>query len=91
MADYPCDVHLARYQGESNRAYLNVYRGEEVAKLKLSVCGDCLAMLVTDWMHRALYETPGGSWDPCSDDTELEGLWHDAGARSGPLNGYRRR
>lgn len=91
MADYPCDWHLARYQGPSSRCYLNIYREDQSVKLKASVCSDCLADIVTEWLQRALHETPGGGWDPPAEQLELDMLWNDAGGRSAPLNGARRR
>jgi len=90
MADYPCDLHLARYNGPSHRAYLNVYREDEEFKLKASVCADCLALLVTDWLGKALHQAPAGNWDPPLDGEELEGLWKASGGRSEPLGRYRR-
>jgi hypothetical protein len=87
MADYPCDIHLGRYNGPSVRAYLNLYREDQAVKLKASMCGDCLAELVQEWLSRALHQTPGGSWDPGEEDQTLECLWIDAGRGSAPLNG----
>lgn len=90
MADYPCDVHNSRYQGPSNRVYLNIYREEEAVQLKGSVCGDCLASLVSEWMSWALHQAPAGNWDPPLPNQALEDLWKPAGASGRPLNGYRR-
>jgi len=87
VADYPCDNHLARYNGPSNRVYLNIYREEQAVKFKASVCADCLADLVSFWMDRALHQAPAGNWDPGSESLHLEDLWVDAGASSRPLNG----
>lgn len=91
MADYPCDFHLARYNGPSVRAYLNLYREDQEIKLKASLCGDCLSEAVTDWVQRALHQSQAGNWDPPAEDATLECLWVDAGAPSRPLHGYRRR
>jgi len=91
LADYPCDWHGSRYQGPSHRVYLNIYREEEVVKLKGSICGDCLAATVTDWLGRALHMAAEGNWDPPRDGEDLDSLYIDAGRASGPLNGSRRR
>jgi hypothetical protein len=91
LADYPCDLHLARYKGPSHRVYLNIYREEEEAKLKASVCADCLADLVSAFLARTLYQRPDGVWDPADEQTELASLWKPTGGPSGPLNGARRR
>jgi hypothetical protein len=91
LAEYPCDLHLARYNGPSTRAYLNLYREDQEIKLKASVCGDCLALIVTEWLTRALRQGPAGQWEPPSEDDGLDALWMDVGAPSRPLNGYKRR
>lgn len=90
MADYPCDQHMARYAGSSNRVYLNVYRDDHAVKFKGSVCGDCLAELVGAWLSRMLHQTPGGGWDPGSETLELEEVWIDAGSVTAPPQAYRR-
>ena len=90
LAEYPCDLHLARYTGPSTRVYLNIYREEQELKFKASVCGDCLAEICTYWVGRALHQAAAGQWEPPTDDSSLEGLWVDAGAASRPLNGRRR-
>ena len=90
MADYPCDYHLARYSGPSNRLYLNIYQEDRAVKLKASVCGDCLADIVACWLERALHATQGGGWDPGEDGQTLECLWIDAG-RGSEASGYRNR
>lgn len=91
MADYPCDLHAARYNGPSTRAYLNLYREDQEIKLKASVCEPCLAILVTDWLGHSLHQAPAGSWDPPADGEDLGCLWMDSGAPSRPLNGRMRR
>lgn len=91
MADYPCDMHLARYQGASHRAYLNIYREDQAIKFKASVCGECLSVLVTEWLGHALHQAPAGNWDPPVEEEDLSALWMDSGEASRPMNGYRRR
>lgn len=90
MADYPCDFHLSRYSGPSNRVYVNVYREDKTLKFKASLCGDCLAEEVTGWLQRALHQLADGSWDPGSETLELEELWCDATGPRDRLNGFRR-
>lgn len=75
MADYPCDNHLSRYAGPSSRTYLNVFREDRCIRLKMSLCPECLADIVTAWVERALHETPDGHWDPGTEGLELETLW----------------
>jgi hypothetical protein len=87
MADYPCDLHLARYKGPSTRAFLNLYRDNDQVALRASVCGDCLADLVSAWIPRALAKTAEGYWDPLEDDQPLESLWRPQTAVSGYRNG----
>jgi hypothetical protein len=74
LADYPCDAHLARYQGPSTRLYLNVYRDDLQAKFRMSVCDACLSDLVETWVGRGLHQTPEGYWDPPVDGDQLESL-----------------
>lgn len=70
MAEFPCDWHAARYEGESNRVFLNIYRGDQVAALRGSVCSDCLAELVSEWMGKALIKAREGYWlRPDPEDT----------------------
>lgn len=88
MADYPCDNHHSRYTGPSNRVYVNIYREDQAIKLKSSVCGDCLADMVSAWLAVALHQSAAGNYDPPQEEDELEDLWIDAGGRSAPL--YRR-
>jgi len=91
MADYPCDVHRARYPGYSNRVYLNVYREEEKQQYKGSVCGDCLADLVSDWLGFALYQTDAGWAIPDEDGAPpLESRWMPSERAVRPLNGSTR-
>lgn len=90
MADYPCDNHHARYKGPSNRAYLNIFCEEQEVRLKTSVCGDCLADLVSGWLAIALHQSPSGGYDPPEENLTLEDLWKPTGRVSGPLNGPRR-
>lgn len=87
LADYPCDWHKARYLGESTRVFLNLYRGNERAAFRGSLCGDCLADLVADWLERALYRDPRGYWAYPVEGQGLEGLWE---ARSEPSDNDRR-
>jgi len=91
MADYPCDVHRARYSGPSNRVYPNVYREEEKQQYKGSVCGNCLADLVTDWLSWALYQQPDGWTIPEEGvDKGLEARWVPSEKAVRPLNGSTR-
>lgn len=89
MAEYPCDFHLARYSGPSTRCFLNLYRDDEAVFFRASVCGDCLAEVVTGWLERALVKTETGHWDIQAKDQELEGLWRTQERASSPRNGYR--
>lgn len=75
MADYPCDGHLARYQGPSTRAYLNLYRDNDQVKLRLSLCEPCLDQVLEVWLQRGLFQTPRGYWDPLPEDAKLIELW----------------
>jgi hypothetical protein len=86
MADYPCDFHLARYSGPSARVYMNVYREDEVAAFRMSVCGDCLAEITSEWLARALVKTAEGYWDPPTEDRTLEACVQP---RSGPIEPLR--
>ena len=84
MAEYPCDFHFARYEGESHRVFLNIYRGDQVAAMRGSVCADCLADIVSEWLGKALIKAQEGYWlRPDPDDT-LEGAWRARYGRSGP-------
>lgn len=89
LADYPCDMHLARYQGPSHRIYVNVYREEEAIKLKLSVCQACLESIMGDWLSRALAQDEKGIWNPLTEDETLAALWMDAGTPTRPLRRLR--
>lgn len=75
MAEYPCDLHLARYSGPSTRCFLNLYRDDQAVFLRASVCPACLGEVVSSWFERSLYKTDKGEWDPVGQDHELEGLW----------------
>ena len=75
MADYPCDFHGARYNGESTRAFLNLYQGNSKASFRASVCGDCLAELVTHWLESALVRDELGRWILPSGGLTLEEAW----------------
>jgi hypothetical protein len=75
LAEYPCDFHLARYSGPSTRCFLNLYRDDEVASFRASVCADCLAELMTCWLERALGKSADGHWNPLEPNATLEGLW----------------
>lgn len=90
MAEYPCDMHLARYAGPSTRAYLNLYREEQCIKLKASVCGECLAELVTEWLERALHKDCDGGWEIGREGQELESLWVTTGSPVEALRGSTR-
>lgn len=90
LADYPCDLHNARYPGSSCRVYLNIYREEETIQLKGSLCPDCLATIVTEWLSWALAKTPAGHWDPPAAAPELGALWMAPGQPAEARNGYRR-
>jgi hypothetical protein len=84
LADYPCDWHHERYAGDSTRVFLNLYRGDEKAAFRASVCGQCLADLVTDWLSTALVQDPRGFWRIPDGATQLEDVWQ---ARRSPENG----
>jgi hypothetical protein len=84
MAEYPCDFHHDRYDGPSNRVFLNIYREDQVAALRGSVCADCLAELVTDWLGKALIKAEQGFWMRPDPEDTLESAWR---ARSGLTNG----
>lgn len=89
LAEYPCDWHLARYTGPSTRIYLNGYRDAEEFRLKGSICGDCLADIVTAFMSRALHEDSDGDWMVGTEETTLEELWKPARTSIDPR--FRRR
>jgi hypothetical protein len=91
VADYPCDLHLARYQGPSCRVYINVYREDQEIRLKASSCADCLTAALADFVSRALRIDSEGVWNPPQDGEDLEALWNRVGEPSGRLNGYKRR
>lgn len=78
MADYPCDMHLQRYSGPSTRIYINAFREEQVFKLKMSICNQCLEAAMSDLVPRALYETSGKIWDPVAEGQDLDTLWKAA-------------
>jgi hypothetical protein len=84
LADYPCDWHHERYTGDSNRVFLNLYRGDEKAAFRASVCGQCLADIVNDWLSCALVKDPRGFWRIPDKDLVLEDAW---GARRSDENG----
>ena len=75
MADYPCDFHGARYAGPSHRLYVNVYRDDLVVKLKGSLCGDCLAAAMDEWLPHLIAQTSAGGWDPVPEGSGLDVLW----------------
>ena len=75
LADYPCDFHLARYQGPSHRLYLNVYREDQVIKLKASLCGECLVTALDEWLPHFIAQTSAGGWDPVPEGSGLDCLW----------------
>lgn len=81
MADYPCDMHLGTYPGVSTRLYLNLYRDDQTAALRASVCPDCCDELVAAWLERGRHKSPDGYWDAPAPGQDLEGLWQ---ARRGP-------
>lgn len=79
---------MARYSGPATRLYLNVFTEDRQASFRYSVCGDCLAELMTEWLGKALHQTDAGYWDPPTEDETLESLL------SGPRasrNGFRAR
>lgn len=90
MADYPCDMHRTRYNGPSTRVYLNIYSEDNAAKLKGSVCGDCLAELVSDWLSWALRQSADGWVIPEDDAPSSEVPWMPSDGPIKPLNGSRR-
>lgn len=85
MAEYPCDMHLGRYAGPSTRAYLNLYREECEAKFKASICGECLAIIMGEWLSRALVQSGEGYWNPPEDGADLESIFRPRSGPSGPL------
>ena len=87
MADFPCDLHLARYQGAATRAYLNLYREDEQAAFRFSLCGDCLAEVVTAWLVRALYRGEDGRWMIPDGDGLQDVPWEPRTGPSGPRSG----
>lgn len=90
MADFPCDWHHERYVGESTRVFLNLYRNDQVAALRASVCGDCLYALVAEWLGQALHRDPRGFWVYPQPGQDLEGLWTARREAAAPTNGSRR-
>jgi len=90
MAEYPCDFHLARYDGPSIRCFLNLYRNDEVCSFRASVCGDCLAEIVQEWVGRALIKAREGYWLRPDPDATLEGAWTPRRSPVEALNGSRR-
>jgi len=52
-----------------------LYRDDEAVFFRASVCGDCLAEVVSGWLERALVKGEAGYWDVQPDGSELEGLW----------------
>jgi hypothetical protein len=91
LADYPCDLHLARYHGPSNRVYLNAYREELEIRLKMSVCRPCLETALSEWAARALVQDDDGVWNPQEGDLDVEALWRPSTAPPGATNGRSRR
>jgi hypothetical protein len=75
LAEYPCDLHLARYRGPSTRCFLNLYRDDQACFFRVSVCEDCIDELVKPWLERGLIRTDQGVWDPLDGTAELQGLW----------------
>lgn len=82
MADYPCDLHLERYRGPSSRAFLSVYRDDQVLSLRLSVCEPCLELVLEPWAARAFYRASEKDWDPLEEGQDLAGLWRPQPGRS---------
>lgn len=74
MAEFPCDMHGARYSGPSTRLYLNIYSEENAAALKYSVCGPCLDLVLETWLGKACHQTPSGAWDPPVEGEALSDL-----------------
>jgi hypothetical protein len=90
VADYPCDRHNARYEGPSHRAYMRVYRNDQILELKLSVCERCLDLLLEPWVEGCLHKPDDGYWRFVDHVDDLETLW---AARRSPIeavNGSRR-
>ena len=90
MAEYPCDLHLARYSGPSTRCFLNLYRDDQAVSLRASVCPGCLEDLLSGWLPRTLYKTDRGGWDPMEPNQELQDLWRAQEWPSSQRNGPRR-
>ena len=90
MADYPCDYHLDRYSGESTRMFINLYRNEDTAALRMSVCGDCLAEITSAFIERALYKNDRGFWTIPRPDEPSELRWQPRTQAVQPLNGSKR-
>jgi len=91
MADYPCDLHNARYAGPSTRVFVNAYRDDMVVALRLTVCEPCLEGVVADWLTSASVRSDGGYWDPTPADTGLDGLWRPQEAPQRGRNGSKYR
>lgn len=87
MADYPCDMHGARYEGPSNRVYLRAYRNDQMLEVKLSVCDKDLDVLLEPWTNQCLAKTAEGYWTYLKDIEDLEPLWKASGDAIKPLNG----
>lgn len=90
MAEYPCDRHGGRYEGPSCRAYLRVYRSDQMLELKLSVCEKCLDLLVEPWVEGCMYKPASGYWTYVDHVEDLETLWQARRSPVEPLNGSRR-
>jgi len=90
LADYPCDMHHDRYPTVSHRVYLNIYRGEEKAQLKGSICGDCLADLVGSWLSWALQQSAEGWVFPDGALETPDVPWMASGETVRPLRGSTR-
>lgn len=90
MADYPCDLHVARYKGPSTRLFLNCYRDDQVLQLRVSVCEACLDLLLEPWAHRAYHKVTEGHWDPWEGEEDVDGLWIAQERPASQRNGLRR-
>jgi hypothetical protein len=83
-------MHHDRYPTVSHRVYLNIYRGEEKAQLKGSICGDCLADLVGSWLSWALQQSAEGWVFPDGALETPDVPWMASGETVRPLRGSTR-
>ena len=90
LAEYPCDWHHARYPEESTRVFLNLYRGDSRAAFRASVCPQCLADLVSEWLAQALHRDPRGFWVIPDGADSLDALWERRSEATEGMNGRKR-